>query len=582
MKTYLALTIGPIVKTLMTARKTRHLWAVSYSFAYIMKEIAKEYDTRYPKRVWLKPALGDTAKETFKDADKRAELALKETGVGIFPDHLILSAEHEYEVTELRDVAKDIIENFGKQVVEKLTLAYKQKSKIPSVQEMQEYLLQYFQIYTVIKQLPTEDENGQPVNPILEMSELLSTVEQQQCFPSTKENWLMDFFDVVTDSFLTKDAFGGEYNFLSIPEIALTSHLQSSKTILDKDSLSDKKITCKQYVEKQKKKDESEEGDKADDKYIDWVKGFIAACNAEDENKNDPINFFTGQKYIAIVQADGDNIGKLLKSLPSRRLGDFSEKLTEFAVEAAELVQDYDGMPVYFGGDDALFFAPVINTNKQQNIFLLLRAMDEKFQAKFKEFDSNQSPSLSFGLSITYVKYPLYEALESSRNLLFEISKEGFEGSEIDQKTRKYKRLKNNIAFRVLKHSGSSFGGLIHLDKEKELSVLEDFLSVFQQNVDAPNQALRSIIYRIPENEKLFELIGKDKSAMLNFLDNSFDEDAHIDKKDYLETVARLINHVYTNRKQYPKDKDKETFSSPSRIAYNLLKTIAFLTTPES
>ena len=174
----------------------------------------------------------------------------------------------------------------------------------------------------------------------------------------------------------------------------------------------------------------------------------------------------------------------------------------------------------------------------------------------------------------------MYEALSHSCFLLRQVAKAGLVSDETDDSGQR-KRLKNNIAFRVLKHSGSSFSGLIHLDSEKDFSVLEAFLEVFQENIDNPNDTLRSIIYRLPENKQLFNLIGRDKEALANFLDSSFDEAIHDENREYLSNVAALIHHCYEYWDHYVKAVDEETFESPNRMAYNLLKTIAFLTTTE-
>lgn len=554
---YVGLTIGPVIKTLATAKKTRHLWAASYSFAYLMKEIAQAFDQKYSGRIWLKPALGEAAREAFLETNRRSR---KLTGAGAFPDHLIFSSEDKGDVEELRTMALKVINDFGEATAHKIRAA--------SIDEVKNYFLNYFQVYIVRKELSVDQ------NPILEMSELLSTVELQQCFASVKENYLTDLFDVVTDSFLTKDAFGGKHNFLSIPEIALTTHLMSPRTLKNGE-------TCREYVDSQrlKAKQAGKTKEDSDDLYIDWVKAFIEAYH--EENKDAYIKFFTGQKYVAIVQADGDNIGALLRSIPAARRGEFSEKLTEFAADAAELVKTYEGMPVYFGGDDALFFVPVIHG--KQHVFQLLRAMNESFSNSFQNFveTGKSPPKLSFGLSITYVKYPLYEALEQARFLLFAAAKEGLITDETDEKTGKKKHLKNNTAFRILRHSGSAFGGMLHLDDDSDLSVMNAFIKVFEMNVKTPNQALRSIIYRIPENETLFALIGKKRAALEHFLDNSFDEDVHLDRKKYIGAVADLIHHIYTHWERYPKEVDEESFGSPARMSYNLLKTIAFLTTEE-
>lgn len=564
---YLGLTIGPIIKTLMIAQKTRHLWAASYSFAYLMKEIAKTIDQNHPGRKWFKPALGEQARQAFLPAQNRTSETLTRTGAGIFPDHLILSSPDVTDIDNIKNIARQAIEDYAGQLSQKLGYDQKETGKIKN------YLLDYFQV-NIIRKAVTDGEN-----PILEISKALNVVEKQQWFPVNKESYLTDFFHVVTDSFLTRDAFGKKHPFQSIPEIALTAHLSDSvKKVNGK--------TCAEFVEIEKMEAGFTNDETLDDedKYVEWVKKFINDFNYEinkdKKNKEPAILFFTGQKYIAIVQADGDGIGKLLGDLPKEKLADFSMKLSEFSVEAADLVMAYNGMPVYFGGDDALFFAPVVNGKK--NIFQLLRALNEKFTAMFGGFSSEHQPTLSFGLSVSYNKFPMYEALNQSGNLLRGIAKEGLEGDEIDLKTQKKKRLKNNLAFRVLRHSGSAFGGMIHQDKSAQYSVWNAFVKLFEYNLDYPNQALRSIIYRIPENKEMFKLIGKDENALFNFLDNSFDEDIHRDRVDYIRAVAELIYQVYTNFDRYPSHIDPETFESPDRIVYSLLKTIAFLTTTEN
>jgi len=78
-------------------------------------------------------------------------------------------------------------------------------------------------------------------------------------------------------------------------------------------------------------------------------------------------------KYIAIVQSDGDNVGKLIKEIYKSnpaKIKEFSKALSDFALEAAEEIQKYGGETVYAGGDDLLFFAPVLTPDS--NIFILI------------------------------------------------------------------------------------------------------------------------------------------------------------------------------------------------------------------
>lgn len=320
-------------------------------------------------------------------------------------------------------------------------------------------------------------------------------------------------------------------------------------------------------------------GDVDDDQSLIWVKDFIQRYNSE--NRDDPIPFLTGHKYIAIVHADGDGIGAMLNSLPESSLPDFSALLTEFAAKAAKMVEEFRGMPVYFGGDDALFFAPVVMGDR--TIFDLLQNMDRAFQAKFDGLPGVQTkPTLSFGLSITYIKFPLYEALEQSRELLLKVAKTGL-CTDIPKKGggAGFEVLKNNIAFRVLRHSGSAFSGMIHLNDKSPYSTLASFRKLFELNTGEQPEALRSIIYRIPENEGMLTVIGKDQEKLTNFLQNSFDEPIHADKDKFFGTVADLIRHVFEHRHRYPVDADPEAYDNSARMAYNILKTVAFLTSEE-
>ena len=127
---------------------------------------------------------------------------------------------------------------------------------------------------------------------------------------------------------------------------------------------------------------------------------------------------------MAIVHADGDNIGKVIETLKTHdEFKKFSSNLSSYSQQAVEIVEKYGGMPIYAGGDDLLFFAPVVN--KENHIIDLLLDLDQLFNRLFVDFKTSPAPSLSFGVSISYYKYPLFEALEVSRELLFGNAKTG-------------------------------------------------------------------------------------------------------------------------------------------------------------
>ncbi|MBK8110491.1 MAG: type III-B CRISPR-associated protein Cas10/Cmr2 [Saprospiraceae bacterium] len=154
----------------------------------------------------------------------------------------------------------------------------------------------------------------------------------------------------------------------------------------------------------------------------------------------DKLKLRTYHKYIAVVQGDGDNIGKTIQAIggDKKMVQNFSTALFDFALAATDEIKKYGGKAVYVGGDDVLFFAPVAVFNENLNegngglssIFGLLSALDQKFEKYlinhpdlkelYKEGGKlhGNVPSMSYGVSITYSKYPLNEARDTAYALL--------------------------------------------------------------------------------------------------------------------------------------------------------------------
>ena len=100
--------------------------------------------------------------------------------------------------------------------------------------------------------------------------------------------------------------------------------------------------------------------------------------------------------YFAILQADGDSMGKLLDGMKTPdEHRDFSRKLSTFAAKAKEIVRGHDGYPVYAGGDDVLAFLPVRTAVK------CARDLAKTFE------DSIKGATLSAGVAIVHYRQPL-------------------------------------------------------------------------------------------------------------------------------------------------------------------------------
>lgn len=427
---YIALTIGPIYKTLKNSKKTRELWGGSYIFSYIMKQIIKEFKTR----TFITPYIDESMFESGKE-------------VGLFHDRFIF-ASLEKDKEEL----PKIVENIFLNIVENTSLSL-------------DFLKAYFQINFI--------EIDVKENPIIETTPYLDSIEQFYSIGHYKENELIKMLKS-NNSFFTKEAFGEKKSFPSLPEIALYDLKKSIniKTLLKDDEL---EIF---------------------------------------ENKEIKKHLKPYHKYIAIVHADGDNMSEVIKD--TLHLSKTSKSLFEYCTNSHNLIKIFGGQTIFAGGDDLLFFAPVVSNGK--TIFELLDEISQKFNSKFEE-----KASLSFGVSITYYKYPLYEALEKSRKLLFLKAKQ---------------KPKNNIAYEVVKHSGQAFSGIVHKGNKE---AYEKFLSFVSIEKSLDDNFLHSLHHKINLHKKILDTIKTDKLKLENFFENYFNEAEH---KEYEEFFAKLIDYM--------------------------------------
>ena len=207
-------------------------------------------------------------------------------------------------------------------------------------------------------------------------------------------------------------------------------------------------------------------------------------------------------KYIAIVHADGDNLSKALKN---GEISTISKQLFEFSNKAVNVIEKFGGEVVYAGGDDLLFFAPVKNGN---TIFHLLEQISSLYEIK----DS----TISFGVSISYYKFPMNEALKKSRDLLYKAKQDE----------------KNSIAFEVIKHSGQTFNSVFHKNKLTLLLKVIDF-----ENDDA---FLHSLSSKLSFYKNIIINIWDDKNMLDSFFKNYFNEN-YSKYEQFFELVSEFI-----------------------------------------
>jgi len=476
---YIALTIGPIYKTLKNAKSTREIWGASYFFSFIMKNIIQKLlDKGVEEKDFVTPYVNQEKLE-------------QKNGVGLFHDRMIFKSNVLNK------------EEFQKLVNEVLKEIEKESNGFLKYEILKNYL-----------QLNIIELNKEFNNPLLDISSYLDSIELFYQAQLYHRNLLLEYISQkqtlkeFKNKFLVKDAFKNheDVKFLSLPRIALNSldRKDFEKEYFKKEEkINDEQLIMKEFIE--------------NDKYKDKIK---------------PYN-----KYIAIVQADGDNMGNVLKKIGSdeKKLEKFSEALFDFCLDSTNKVKHFDGQMIYAGGDDLLFFAPIYNTKEdvKGSIFHLCNEISKEFEKKIspiiKDLDLEKKPTLSFGVSITYYKFPLYEARENAANLLFDKAKKGD---------------KNQIAYKVIKHSGQVFEDIIKKD-----TLFEDFLEMTQFD-EIDSSFLHSLYMKIEEFKYVLNSIKNDPIKIRNFYENYFDEDVHKKEfKEFLEKVEEFTIKAFNNKK---------------------------------
>lgn len=298
--------------------------------------------------------------------------------------------------------------------------------------------------------------------------------------------------------------------------------------------------------------------DLADGKFIKNIQTLEEIASIQLNSSKD-IKKKSHHRYFCVVQADGDNVGKTV-SHPSLNDGEvlkISKELVKFGLEATTLIDKFGGLPIYAGGDDLLFIAPVIGKDNT-NIFTLIDCLENNAFSGVKKVvdglklkDDKGKPieaSLSFGISMTYYKYPLYEALESARNLLFGKAK------GINEKKA--------LAWSLRKHSGETFEVAFSLKNEQLKKQFEDLI---ESTTD--NDTVSAVAHKLRQEEALVDIVLASGSP--DRLDALFDKVLEFDKDKagYFNAVKAIMPTLYQviGKKEY------------IQALYSLLRTAKFI-----
>lgn len=116
--------------------------------------------------------------------------------------------------------------------------------------------------------------------------------------------------------------------------------------------------------------------------------------------------------YYALLQADGDNMGKTIDCQREKQAhSNLSMALSTFAAQAVDIIRRHEGVAVYVGGDDMLAYLPL------HTVLECVKNLDSAFSESMQDFTDRDGkhPTLSVGLAIAHHLTPLSEVLGQVR-----------------------------------------------------------------------------------------------------------------------------------------------------------------------
>lgn len=466
-----------------------------WAASYLFSYLAKKIIFHFKARKFLLPAIED---EMFTN---------NYLGAGIFPDRYIFESEdNDFDLLQQKvdEELKCLAKNMAA-VVNRDNSNLSQLSCFDKIttDELYAFLKQYLKVYFCEKNYEDSDSEKMMKEEFekkvkKESEKLLSLLEQQESLVdqiSDSKAYLERFFYNIPNSFLTKDAGIGD-KFPSIVEVS------------------------------------------------------SGGCENEQ-------NLLPYERYIAIVKADGDSLGKALEAMADANI--LSKALLSFNKDASTTISKFGGLPVYIGGDDLLFFAPVKNDGK--SVFQLIDELDGNFKNCMQKTGLKESdyPTLSYGVSVTYYKFPMFEALQLADSFL--------QLAKSYSAPKDFFPLKNNIVFSLRKHSGQTRSVLIHKGNKDSY---DSFLTFMNRYTSLDEKMLLSSVMNSLRDKECMLTVALTNDMLANFFNNNFNEPVH---KQYAQMFDDLKIFLTNTYKEYSSNEcsvlQKLEYSMPDSMKYD-------------
>ncbi len=484
------ITLGPIGDTISLAKNPPMLWYSSAVFSRLAFTICKNIKCGVQIDGVKYEISNPEILVPYVSNDINEKSKASPDGIGKYHDRIIFKADNVDNIGKIIEESKKEIANM---------IAEDMHNSGGDLDNCVQFMCKYFQVPYVI--LDSIDDN---VNVILGTSHYLDLLEQMRCFnPDNSNNPIVKLF-----------ATNKEGNML-IKKSTMQPEFETDMANLLK-KVNDKVVF----------------------RDIEDITG-----KKQHQGKEKPL------KYYAVIQADGDKMGKYLEGIPEDHdVHAFSKNCITYAGEIAKVIKDYGGMTVYAGGDDLLAIVPVLANGTTDIEFKNVFELCNKINKVFKENVAGNTdlPSVSIGVAIRYIKFPLYEALSAAISALYD-------AKAVDETKKNY------VAVDFQKHSGQGIKLSIPMEKTGFVSqILKG-----ESNVETVNSIIyildtfKAMFYK-EENETPEEL----KNKIANIFENLYDNASQKKYLDYINILAdNLADMMNTTERKIAvygvKNKDK-------------------------
>lgn len=508
-KSIFGFTIGPIYEVMSHSQKTRELWFSSYFFSWYVKKLYQELDkTKYFD--FLTPYF-----------EKGAGKAI--TKAGLFPDHIIAYSNSDVnatfniikdKVTEVNAFFIDLIDSLG--TYENGYLSKKSKTDIEKI--FKDYLQTSFVV------LPIDKVKDKIVETI---DTYLDALERNRSFTLGKNETtcyrcksLPSVFEIAIEETLA----GGKKTAKSekiCPFCFIKYKAHHSAEVCSVTGLkNDRPFPSIGEISA------SELKSKYSDVFEKLKSGKLEDLNNTDfkKNGNAKSDLKPYHKYMAIVQADGDNLGDTANKASSPQI--LSQLLFEFGENVHNVTNDYYGEPIYIGGDDVLSFMPAAFSNGDGFLTVIdyVIKLSNDYKTKLKE--KNLPGSISFGVHLFYYKSPFSIALKTAREQLNFVAKK-MPG-------------KGSLALLLTQHSGQKVGLQFKLGSKE----LEFFNKLLKNIISGKAEYPHGLHHNLAKYKKI--LINLSRVEQIDhFFKNRFNEEIH-DTYEGMPDVLNLLKNMLT------------------------------------